>query len=229
MNAASFAPQAPLAPGMMISVFGSKLALNEAATTLPLPINLGGSSLYIAGMQAPLLFSSDGQVNAMIPYGIQVNASQQIAITSGSTYSVVQGITMAAAAPGIFSMDGSGKGQGVIYVAHPDSTLTLADAAHPATAGDIIVITCTGLGEVTPALTAGTQAPFNPVATTVNPVTVTVGGVAAQVQFAGLAPGFAGLYQVNAVVPKGVTPGPTVVLSMAEAGQVSSPVTIAVR
>jgi uncharacterized protein (TIGR03437 family) len=229
VNAASYAPQVPLAPGMLISVFGSKLALNDAATTLPLPMDLGGSSLFIARMQAPLLFSSDGQVNAVIPYGIQVNASQQVSITRGSSYSVVQGVTMAAAAPGVFSTDGSGKGQGVIYVAHPDSTLTLADAAHPATAGDTIVITCTGLGEVTPSLTAGAPAPSDHLTSTVNPVTVTIGGVSAQVQFAGLAPGFAGLYQVNAVVPKGVTPGPAVVLSMAEAGQVSSPVTMAVQ
>ena len=64
---------------------------------------------------------------------------------------------------------------------------------------------------------------------TVNPVTVTIGGVAVQVQFAGLTPGFAGLYQVNAMVPDGVPPGAAVVLSIAEAGQLSSPVTMAVR
>ena len=229
VNAASYASQAPLAPGTLISVFGSKLAQNEAATTLPLPMDLGGSSLVIAGLEAPLLYSSGGQVNAMIPYGVQVNARQQMVIARGSSLSVAQGLTIAAASPGVFSTDGSGKGQGNIYVAQPDSTQTLADAGHPATAGDNIVIYCTGLGEVTPSLTAGAPAPVDHLTSTVNPVTVTIGGVAAQVQFAGLAPGFAGLYQVNAMVPNGVTPGPAVVLSLAAAGQLSSAVTMAVR
>ena len=62
-----------------------------------------------------------------------------------------------------------------------------------------------------------------------NPARMTIGGVAAQVQFAGLTPGLAGLYQVNAIVPEGVTPGAAVVLSIAQAGQLSSLVTMAVR
>jgi adhesin/invasin len=230
VNAASYAAQAPLAPGTLISVFGSKLAQNQAGvTTLPLPMNLGGSSMLIAGVGAPLLFSSDGQINALIPYGIQVNAGQQIVISRGSSLSVAQSLTMAAAAPGVFTTDGSGKGQGHIYVAHTDFTQTLADAGHPATAGDYIVIYCTGLGEVTPSVAVGTPAPFDHLTSTVNPVTVTIGGVAAEVQFAGLTPGFAGLYQVNAMVPDGVPPGAAVVLSIAEAGQLSSLVTMAVR
>ena len=230
VNAASYAAQAPLAPGTLISIFGSKLVQNQAgADTLPLPLSLGGSSLFIAGAAAPLLFSSDGQVNALIPYGIQVNAGQQMLISRGNSLSVPQGLTMAAASPGVFSADGSGKGQGDIYVAHADFTQTLADAQHPAAAGDYIVIYCTGLGEVTPPLTAGTSAPLDHLTSTVNPVTVSIGGVAAQVQFAGLTPGFAGLYQVNAIVPQGVTPGAAVVVSIAEAGQLSPPVTMAVQ
>jgi uncharacterized protein (TIGR03437 family) len=230
VNAASYAAQAPLAPGTLISIFGSKLAQNNTgATTLPLPMDLGGSSLFIAGVGAPLLFSSDGQVNAMIPFGIEVNAGQQVVISRGNSLSVAQSFTMAAAAPGVFTIDGSGAGQGHIYVAHSDSTQTLADPGHPATAGDYIVIYCTGLGEVAPPVAAGTAAPFDHLTPAVNPVTVTVGGMAAAVQFAGLTPGFAGLYQVNAIVPEGVAPGAAVALSIAEAGQVSSPVTMAVR
>lgn len=142
---------------------------------------------------------------------------------------MAQGLAIAAASPGIFTTNGSGEGQGDIFVAHSDFTQTLADAGHPAAAGDFVVIYCTGLGEVTPALTAGTPAPLDHLSPTVNPVTVTIGGVTAAVQFAGLTPGFAGLYQVNAIVPAGVTPGASVVVSIAEAGQVSSPVTMAVR
>ena len=62
-----------------------------------------------------------------------------------------------------------------------------------------------------------------------SPVTVTIGGQPATVQFAGLSPGFAGLYQINAVVPAGVTPGNAVAVVLQTAGQVSPPVTMAVR
>jgi uncharacterized protein (TIGR03437 family) len=60
-------------------------------------------------------------------------------------------------------------------------------------------------------------------------VTVTIGGVSAPVFFAGLTPGFTGLYQVNAYVPTGVTPGDNVTLAITQAGRSGPSVTIAVR
>ena len=107
--------------------------------------------------------------------------------------------------------------------------MTLADANHPVTVGQTIVIYCTGLGEVTPGIAAGTQTPASPLSTTVNPVTVTIGGVNAPVAFAGLTPLQTGLYQVNAVVPAGVAPGNQVPVVVTAAGQASAPVTIAVH
>ena len=104
VNAASFAAQAPLAPG---SLFGSKLSQGQAlATTLPLPSSLGGTSLVIGGKQAPLLFTSDGQVNAVIPYGIPANTSQQAVASRSTSLSVPRNITIAPAAPGVFTTDG---------------------------------------------------------------------------------------------------------------------------
>ena len=229
VNAASFVPQAPLSPGAMISIFGSKLADKGGASTLPLPVDLGGSSLIVAGRAAPLLYSSDVQINAIIPYGIAVNSGQQMVIAHGSSLSVARSLTIAASSPGIFSVDGSGKGQGHVYISHPDFTQTLADAAHPAKAGDVVVIYCTGLGEVSPPVAAGSPAPADHLTSAVNPVTATIGGVPAEVQFAGLPAGFAGLYQVNVKVPKGVTPGSKVVLTISQAGQVSAPVTLGVK
>jgi adhesin/invasin len=60
-------------------------------------------------------------------------------------------------------------------------------------------------------------------------VTVTIGGNPAQVLFAGLAPGYAGLYQVNVVVPEGVTPGANVPAILTTAAFSSPPVTVAVQ
>jgi uncharacterized protein (TIGR03437 family) len=221
VNAASFAAQAPLAPGSLVSLFGSNLASSDSASLLPLPFNLGGGSVQFGSVAVPLLFTSGGQVNAMVPYGIAVNTTQQVIAMRGSSLSVPEPITLAAAAPGVFTVDGK---QGIAF-----DGANIADSANPAKAGDTLVIYCTGLGEVSPSITAGTPAPLTPLSHTVNMVTATMGGVAASVQFAGLTPGFAGLYQVNAVVPAGITAGNQVPLVLSAAGQLSVPVMIAVH
>ena len=227
VNAASFAALAPLAPGSLVAVFGTQLAQNQASATLiPLPVNLAGASILIGGKEAPLLFASNGQVNAVVPYGIPVNSAQQAIATVASALSVPQQLTIAAAAPGVFTTDGK---QGIVVDVDAAGNQTLVDANHPAIIGHALVIYCTGLGEVSPPVTTGTAAPSNPPSSTVNPVTVTIGGVAANVLFAGLTPTLVGLYQVNVVIPAGVTPGPQVPLVLTSVGQVSAPVTIPVQ
>lgn len=226
VNGASFASATPVAPGSLVTIFGSKLADGQAfASELPLPTNLGGSSIALAGRQAPLLFASDGQVNAVIPYGTAVNAQQQLLVLHGSRVSIPQSVTLSAVAPGIFTADGSGKGQGTVFIGNGT---TLANASHPAHSGNVVVIFCTGLGEVTPAVPTGSPAPSAPPAKVVNDVKVSIGGVDAPVQFAGLTPGLVGVYQVNAVVPS-VAAGNQVPVVISAAGQRSLAVTIAVR
>jgi uncharacterized protein (TIGR03437 family) len=105
----------------------------------------------------------------------------------------------------------------------------VADSAHPVEAGEVIVIYCTGLGEVDPPVAAGTIAPLTQLSRTVNPVTVTIGGIPARVDFAGLTPGSVGLYQVNAVVPGGIASSDHAEVIISVAGQQSRPVTIAVK
>jgi uncharacterized protein (TIGR03437 family) len=107
--------------------------------------------------------------------------------------------------------------------------LRLADQAGAARAGDVLVIYGAGLGQADQSLAEGIASPAEPPACTVNTVTMTIGGKAAVVLFAGLAPGFAGLYQINAVVPEGVAAGNQVPVIVSAAGQSSPPVTIAVE
>ena len=101
--------------------------------------------------------------------------------------------------------------------------------ANPAHAGDALLIFCTGLGAVSPSVTAGSIAPSSPPAKIDNPITVSIGGHNAAVSFAGLAPGFVGLYQVNVTVPDGIAAANDVPVEMTEAGASSAPVTIAVK
>jgi uncharacterized protein (TIGR03437 family) len=230
VNAASFAAQAPLAPGSLITLFGTNLAQGEGtASGVPLPPSLAGSSVLLAGKSAPLLFANNGQVNAIVPYGVAVNTPQQVVVSSSNSISVPQSIILAAAAPGIFTVNASGQGQGIITGVDANGNQPIADAANPVTAGQAIVIYCTGLGEVNPPVPTGTAASLTQISQTIEPISVTVGGIAADVLFSGLTPGFVGLYQVNATVPNGVAPGSQVPVTLTGAGQQSLPVTIVVQ
>ena len=88
---------------------------------------------------------------------------------------------------------------------------------------------CTGLGEVTNRPAGGAPAPSNPLSITTTTPKVTIGGVPAPVTFSGLAPGFVGLYQVNAQVPENAATGDAVPLILTIGGATSNTVTVAVR
>jgi len=137
-----------------------------------------------------------------------------------------QALVVAAAQPGIFTINQQGTGQGAIM---RSDNVTLAQPGTPAAVGEEVVIYCTGLGAVTPAVQEGKPAPTAPLSYTVNPVTVTIGGLPAYVDYHGLTPGYAGLYQVNAEVPPGITTGDAVPVVLSVAGQTSPAVTMAVR
>lgn len=224
LNGASFAGQ--VSPGSFVTLFGSKLAQAPlSAPSVPLPMVLSGAGVQIAGRDAPLFYSSDGQLNAIVPYGIPANTSQQVIVTRENALSTPEPVTISAAAPGIFAY---GQNQGIIIGVASSGAQAFANSDNPVRAGDVIVIYCTGLGEVTPPVPAGTQTPaalFNTVAT----VTLTVGGISAPVSFAGLTPGQTGLYQVNAVIPSGIAPGDKVPVVLTAAGLSSAPVVISVR
>jgi uncharacterized protein (TIGR03437 family) len=146
-------------------------------------------------------------------------------VTRDGNISVPQSLAVAAAQPGVFATNQAGSGQGVILKA---DGVTIAQPATPAKVGEALTIYCTGLGAVSPSVASGVPAPTSPLSRTVNPVTVTIGGQTAMVLFAGLTPGSAGLYQVNAVVPAGVS-GDTVPVVMSVSGQTSPMVTISVH
>ena len=101
-------------------------------------------------------------------------------------------------------------------------TYAVADPAAPVTAGDVLAIFCTGLGAVDQTIADGAAAPGAPLANTLTTPVVTIGGQTATVTFAGLSPGFVGLYQIDASVPGGVTPGSAVPVVVSIAGETSS-------
>ena len=230
VSAASFVANQPLAPGGFVSIFGANLSsgLNQSPT-LPLATQLGATQVIMAGQPLPLQFAASGQINAIIPYDVPANATQQVVVVNGPAYSQPEPVIVAPAQPAVFTADASGSGTGIIVDVQPDGSQFVVNAGNPASAGDAIVIYCAGLGPVDPPVAAGSAASLTQLSNTVNPVTVTIGGQSAQVIFGGLAPGFAGLYQVNAIVPSGITPASNVPLVLTVAGQSSAPVTIALQ
>lgn len=231
VNAAGLVSGAPLAPGEFISIFGSNLGPSTpvVSPSYPYVTALGGTQVLLGGQRLPLEFVSAGQINALVPYGIAVNGLQELLVEQNGVYSPLEALAVAAANPAVFTQSQSGQGAGVIVVVKADGTQFEATASQPASAGDALVIYCSGLGAVSPAVGDGAAAPLSPLSTTVNAVTATVGGQPAQVLFAGLTPGYAGLYQVNAVVPAGVAAGPNVPVILTVAGFPSAPVTVAIQ
>ncbi len=229
VSGASFAANVPLAPGSIISLFGQNLANGNApASGVPLGTTLAGATALMAGAELPLLYGSGGQLNAVVSSGININTSQQILVQRDNTYSIPISVNVAASEPAVFfyRLPGDPPSQGAIVNA---VTYAVADQNAPVTAGDVLAIFCTGLGAVSPQVADGAAAPSLPLANTVATAQVTVGGKPANAFFAGLSPGFVGLYQIDAFVPSGLAPGSQVPVVVSIAGQTSPAVAIAVK
>jgi uncharacterized protein (TIGR03437 family) len=229
VNAASNALSVPLAPRSIISLYGTNLANGTAQVqSLPVPTLMAGATVLMAGQPLPLVYASGGQVNAVVPAGININTSQQIVVQRDNTLSVPIRVDVGPAAPAIFPYPAPGEPatQGAIVNA---VTYAVADPKTPVTAGNVLGIFATGLGVVDQNVPDAAGAPGNPLANTTTSPTVTVGGLPATVTFSGLSPGFVGLYQIDAIVPPGVTPGNQVPVVLSIAGQTGPASTIAVK
>ncbi|MES1256780.1 MAG: ice-binding family protein, partial [Acidobacteriota bacterium] len=219
-----------VAPGSIAAVFGNNLGSSlMSAGGYPLPLTLGGTSFLAGSTAAPLFMSSCGQANIQIPWEA-TGASLQLTATAAGVTSASAQTAVAAYAPGIFSLNMAGTGQGAVEVA-PTAQLAapLSPAGHPVQRGEYVAIFCTGLGPVTNQPATGVAASSSPLSFTTTLPVVSIGGALAQVTYSGLAPGFAGLYQVNAIVPAGATSGSSVPLLLTIGGIASNTVTIAVQ
>jgi uncharacterized protein (TIGR03437 family) len=227
LNAASSVAGA-LAPGSLASVYGSfYLSGLATATSFPFPYSLGGLALLFGGsIGAPLYVVTGTQANFQVPWEMAGLSQSTLSVTVNGQTSPAQTVSLAPFAPGIFSVNSEGTGQGAVL----DSFYNLVDSSNPATAGSSAVqIFCTGLGAVSNQPASGAAAPSGPLSVTATVPTVMIGGAAATVLFSGLAPGSVGLYQVNALVPAGSSKGAAVPVTIAIGGATSNTVTIAVQ
>ncbi|MFN0166955.1 MAG: hypothetical protein ACKV22_11050 [Bryobacteraceae bacterium] len=212
VNAASFT--AAVAPGAIATIFGAGMVegLPATARSVPWPTTLGGARLLVNDQPAQLLYVGETQINFLIPPSIPVGTARLTLLVDGASFNLPS-MTVAAASPGIF-FDAATRYGAVLNAGTAENTFD-----RPAARGGVIEIYATGLGAVT------SSGGLNP--TVANPQ-VTIGGVSARVLFSGLAPGYEGLYQVNAEVPANAPTGAQpLIISMGPSQ--SNSVTVGIR
>jgi uncharacterized protein (TIGR03437 family) len=203
VNGASYS--AALAPGCWAVIFGTGLAQSPAtAPSVPLPTTLGGVSVTVAGVAAPLAYVSPTQVNILIPFEVPLpafGAETAVVVSSGGVPSNSYGIPLNRDAPAIFTLNAQGTGSAIVL----NPSFQLVNRVAPA---DYIILYAAGLGPTDPPVASASGASSGgPLSYVVDQLEVYVGEQQlspSAILFAGLAPGFPGVYQLNLQVPAGL-------------------------
>jgi len=211
VNAASFS--SGISPGSLATVFGTGITSFSgivAPGQFPLPTEIAGTSVTINGTAVPLIavatVGNQEQINFQVPYELAGVSRATVVVRANGQPSAPVEISLVTAQPEVFAVT----------------------PQRPVSRGETITIWATGLGAVTNAPASGRPALADPLSRVIAPVEVRIGGVAAPVSFAGLAPGFAGLYQINAQIAAGTAAGQQE-LTIITGGATSKPVTLAVQ
>jgi uncharacterized protein (TIGR03437 family) len=231
VSAASY--QTAVAPSSLAAIFGSGLATSKASAILDssgrLPLTLAGTTVEVNGEASPLIYVSPSQINFVMPDDTATGLANIVIRTAvGST---LQGtVHVGDTAPGLFSLDASGKGAGAIL-----NAVTYAPAPFLTETSDIsgpdkrtrLAVYATGIRY------AGNPSHDPSLTNVPGPVTLLAhdaSGNAYTVEFAGAAPGFFGLDQLNIVLPPEMDGAGTVSLVVStDSGGSSNTVTLQVN
>lgn len=188
---------APLAPGTIVEVFGTGLGPPTAVEpgVIPLVNTFDNTYVLVGPYQAPLFYLSSGQLDIMLPAELDPTQQYPVVVSVNNAITLPDTLNIVPATPGVAAFADGG-----IIAQHTD--YSLVTAASPAKPGEVIIMYLAGLGATKPSVASGQPAPSTPpLAEVVLPVTVTVANQNAVVDFAGLTPGSAGLYQIDFQVP----------------------------
>jgi uncharacterized protein (TIGR03437 family) len=201
VNAASFA--AGLTPGSLATIFAAGLLDSPgtlSASEVPLPPSLGGIAVTIQGVTAPVLSLANRngleQINFQTPFELEGLNTTEVVITRDGRPSAPVTVPVLDLQPAIYTSDGTNA------VAVHNADYTLATPQQPLVPDEFAFVYAAGLGQVTTRPETGAASPASPTAADVR---VTLAGQPCEVQYAGLAPGLVGVYQVNFRVPPGAT------------------------
>jgi len=213
-----------LAPNTIATIYGTNLAWTTHSVTASdlnggtLPTSLAGVSVYVNGILSNLFFVSPGQINFLIPY--------ELLAPSATVYVARQGVAgppatiqLALTAPGFFQWSGN-----FALAEHVDGSLISSSA--PARPGEIVVLYAAGLGRTSPDVPSGHVVSTATSILYASQLRILLNGAplpAASIYYAGLAPGYAGLYQINLKLPDALPPDPEIQMVI---GTQASPSTI---
>jgi len=185
VNAASYS-EAPLAPGELISIFGS---------------DFGDSpSVKIDGIAAPILHAGKQQINAQVPYAVDGKVQVPVEVFHGSESRGAASVAVVDASPALFTL---GQGSGEVLAVHLDGSVNTAENA--AGRGSIVTLYATGAGTTTPGVIEGVPVGI-PLPSQTLPVSVQIGTGEVELLYAGPAPGMSGVMQINLRLPGIFTP-----------------------
>jgi uncharacterized protein (TIGR03437 family) len=175
------------------------------------------------GKAAPLYYVQESQINAQVPYRVNDKARTEIEVRYQGVRRASAVVDVARAAPGLFTY---GDGSGAVLAVGEGGSLIVA--SNPAPAGSLVTLFATGEGQTAPGGVEGKPATL-PASRPLLPVALTIGGEIAELLYAGGAPGFIGLFQINARVPATLGPGPAPVVLTVGSARSQDGVVLAVR
>lgn len=203
----------PLAPNSIATIYGANLSYSTRGITqqdvqggsLPYVLANTGVRVWVNNIAAALYFVSPSQINFLVPSALTPGTATVVVTMNGHAGPAVT-VDIAPAAPAFFQFNAQ-----EVAAAHADGTPVSDD--QPARPGEIVVLYATGLGQTAPPVVYAELA--TKAASIQNQVglQILVGGSqvdAKAVYYAGLAPGFAGLYQINLQLPSNVGPNPEI-------------------
>jgi uncharacterized protein (TIGR03437 family) len=215
LNAANLLP-GPVAPGEIITILGSAIGT---------PASPESTKISFDDIASPLVYTSFDQINAVVPFGIDGRSVTTLEIVNPSGQPTRISVPVAPSAPGIFTLNATGTGQGAIL--NQDGTVNSPD--NPAQVGSIIVFFATGAGQTNPPGNDG-LIPMAVLPMPRLPVSVQIDYVDSEILYAGAAPGLiSGVVQVNCRVPTGVKPGNSLPVLLTVGDVTSEPVTVAIK
>jgi uncharacterized protein (TIGR03437 family) len=212
VNASDYSP-GPFAPASVLSLFGTNLAWTTQAVTPQtlasggLPTQLAASIVCVDNVPVPLLYVSPTQINFLLPSD-QIPGEVTVTVVRQGVNGLPVTITLVDAAPALFVMEG---GFAIAQDWNTNYTLMTSDA--PAHAGNIAVLYATGLGRTIPPWPSGVVAQSAAYITGRNSLQLLLNGVAIDPQlilYAGVTPGYCGLYQINFTIPSGAGTNPEI-------------------
>ena len=214
----------------MVAIFGSNLGPStpvglQLSDSGSVATNLADTQVLFDGVASPMIFASDGQVNAVVPFGMAA-ATTQVQVQYKGQASEAFPLTVAQSTIGIFSTDSTGAGAAVVL--NQDGSLNSPN--NPAAAGSVVTLWATGAGQLSPAGIDGAVVGADNLPLTALPVLAQVGGQTADVQYAGGSPGLVeGVIQVNLRIPFASPSGASVPLVLSIGDSTSqSGVTVAI-